>query len=81
MLGGYVALGAIGGGLGGVLGGWVATLGYLAAFVVAGGLVSIGAVLVLSLEAISPSDPVGASSASRATESAESDATPPDTTR
>ncbi|PCR89739.1 MFS transporter [Natrinema ejinorense] len=81
MLGGYVALGAVGGGLGGVLGGWVATLGYLAAFVVAGGLVSIGALLVLSLEAISPSDPVGSPSASRATESVESDAAPPDTTR
>ncbi|WP_254763261.1 MFS transporter [Natrinema marinum] len=56
VLGAYVALGAVGGGLGGVLGGWVATFGYAAAFAVAGGLVLAGAVLVASLESISSGD-------------------------
>ncbi|WP_226005593.1 MFS transporter [Natrinema salinisoli] len=51
ILGAYVALGAIGGGLGGVLGGWAATVNYFTAFAVAGGLVLVGAGLVVSLEA------------------------------
>jgi len=53
VLGAYVALGALGGALGGVLGGWTATLGYTVAFGVAGGLVLLGAALVVSLEALS----------------------------
>jgi MFS family permease len=56
VLGAYVALGALGGALGGVLGGWAATLGYAVAFGVAGGLVIIGAALVVSLEALSGGD-------------------------
>lgn len=58
ILGAYVALGAVGGALGGVLGGWVATVGYLAAFAVSGGLVLVGAVLVVSLETLSRGDRV-----------------------
>ncbi|WP_226481332.1 MFS transporter [Natrinema amylolyticum] len=52
ILGAYVALGAIGGGLGGILGGWAASVGYLVAFAVSGGLVLVGAGLVVSLEAL-----------------------------
>lgn len=37
ILGIHAALGAIAGGIGGILGGWVATAGYLGAFSVAGG--------------------------------------------
>ena len=53
ILGAYVALGAVGGGLGGVLGGWAATVSYLVAFAFAGGLVLVGAILVGSLEGLS----------------------------
>jgi MFS family permease len=52
-LGLHTALAAIAGGVGGVLGGWVATAGYLVAFAVAGGFVLAGAVLVASLTALS----------------------------
>jgi MFS family permease len=66
VLGVYTALGAVAGGIGGVLGGWTASFGYLTAFGVAGGLVFVGAVVVLSLHALSggeratqePSQPV-----------------------
>ncbi|ELY75177.1 major facilitator superfamily protein [Natrinema pallidum DSM 3751] len=68
ILGAYVALGAVGGGLGGVLGGWAATAGYFVAFAVSGALVLVGAGLVVSLEALSrddrvatPSEPAAAS--------------------
>jgi MFS family permease len=53
VLGVYTALGAVAGGIGGVLGGWVAGFGYLVAFGVAGGFVLVGALLVLSLHALS----------------------------
>jgi len=53
VLGVHTALAAVAGGLGGVLGGWVATFGYLIAFGLAGGLVVLGALLVVSLRAIS----------------------------
>lgn len=53
VLGVHTALGALAGGVGGVLGGWTAAFGYLIAFGLAGGLVLVGAVLVLSLRAIS----------------------------
>jgi MFS family permease len=56
VLGAYTALGAVAGGVGGVLGGWVATVGYLAAFGVAGGLVLVGAAVVLSLRTLSGGD-------------------------
>jgi MFS family permease len=52
-LGLYTALGAVAGGVGGVLGGWLAAAGYRVAFGVAGGLVLLGAFLVLSLQAVS----------------------------
>jgi len=52
MLGAYTALGAVAGGIGGVLGGWLATFGPLVAFGVAGALVGLGAVLVLSVRAL-----------------------------
>ena len=53
VLGAHTALGAVAGGIGGVLGGWAASFGYLVAFGVAGGLVLVGATLVLSLRALS----------------------------
>ncbi|WP_458188415.1 MFS transporter [Haladaptatus sp. NG-WS-4] len=56
VLGIHTALGAVAGGVGGILGGWMATFGYLVAFGVAGGLVLLGAALVLSLRAISGDD-------------------------
>ena len=68
VLGVHTALGAVAGGVGGILGGWAATFGYLVAFGVAGGLVLVGAVLVLSLRTLSggeraaqsPAEPVAA---------------------
>ncbi|ELZ22250.1 major facilitator superfamily protein [Halosimplex carlsbadense 2-9-1] len=53
VLGVHTALGAVAGGVGGVLGGWAASLGYLTAFAVAGALVLAGSGLVLSLRALS----------------------------
>jgi MFS family permease len=53
VLGLHTALGAVAGGIGGVLGGWLAALGYLVAFGVAGVLVLVGAALVLSLRILS----------------------------
>jgi MFS family permease len=53
VLGTHTALSAVAGGIGGVLGGWVATFGYGVAFGVAGGLVLVAAALVLSLRALS----------------------------
>lgn len=66
ILGVYAALGAIAGGIGGVLGGWIATFGYLTAFGVAGGFVVLGALIVVSIQITSignrvnenPSNPV-----------------------
>lgn len=49
-LGSYVAIGALAGGLGSIVGGFLATIGFLLAFVVAGGLVILGGVLVGTLE-------------------------------
>ncbi|QSG14076.1 MFS transporter [Halapricum desulfuricans] len=49
ILGIHAALGAVAGGVGGILGGWAATIGYLAAFAIAGALVLLGASLVLTL--------------------------------
>jgi len=51
-LGLYTAIGAVAGGVGGLLGGWLATAGYLLAFGVAGGLVLLGAGVTLSLRAL-----------------------------
>ncbi|MXR50259.1 MFS transporter [Halovenus sp. WSH3] len=48
-LGAYSALVAVGGGLGGLLGGWLAAFGYLVAFGVAGGLIGSAAALVVVL--------------------------------
>lgn len=67
ILGIHTALSAVAGGVGGVLGGWVATFGYLTAFGVAGALVLLGAMLVASLHALSgneratdrPANPAG----------------------
>ncbi|WP_435333932.1 MFS transporter [Haloarchaeobius sp. TZWWS8] len=67
VLGLHTALGAVAGGIGGVLGGWAATFGYVTAFGVAGGLVVLGALLVATLRALSggeraravPAEPVG----------------------
>lgn len=52
-LGVHTALAAVAGGIGGVLGGWIASFGYLVAFGVAGALVVIGAGLVATLTALS----------------------------
>lgn len=57
ILGIHAALGAVAGGVGGVLGGWVATVGYFAAFAVASVLVLLGAGLVLSLRIVSGDSP------------------------
>jgi MFS family permease len=60
-LGVYTAIIAVAGGVGGLLGGWVATIGYLAAFDTAGGLVGVGAILVAPIRVLSgPSPPVTA---------------------
>ncbi len=48
-LGVYGALTAVGGGVGGLLGGALASLGYVTAFAVAGALVGVGAVVVFGL--------------------------------
>ena len=53
VLGVHTALGAVAGGVGGILGGWAASFGYLTAFAVAGGLVLLGAILVLVLGGVS----------------------------
>ncbi|SEO68975.1 Predicted arabinose efflux permease, MFS family [Halogranum amylolyticum] len=53
VLGVHTALSAVAGGVGGVLGGWVAGFGYLTAFGVAGGLVVLASVLVFSLRTLS----------------------------
>jgi MFS family permease len=53
VLGVHTALGAVAGGIGGVLGGWAASFGYVVAFGVAGGLVVVGSILVLSLRVLS----------------------------
>lgn len=55
-LGVYTALGAVASGIGGVLGGWIATVGYLSAFTVAGGLVVLGAGLVFSIPTLPTGD-------------------------
>jgi MFS family permease len=56
VLGVHTALAAVAGGLGGVLGGWAATFGYPVAFGLAGGLVLLGALLVVTLRTISGGD-------------------------
>lgn len=48
-LGTYAALGALAGGIGSLLGGWVATRSYAGAFALAGGLIVAGAALVWTL--------------------------------
>jgi MFS family permease len=48
-LGVYAALAALAGGIGSLLGGWLATAGYLIAFGAAGGLVVVGAAIVFGL--------------------------------
>jgi MFS family permease len=55
-LGVYTALSAVGGGIGGVLGGWLASRGYLLAFAVAGALVVVSAGIVFLLRSLSPGD-------------------------
>lgn len=52
VLGVHTALGAVAGGAGGILGGWAATFGYTVAFGLAGGLVLVGAGLVLALRVV-----------------------------
>ncbi|KKF39957.1 MFS transporter, partial [Halorubrum saccharovorum] len=48
-LGAYGALVAIGGGLGGIVGGWLASFGYSITFAAAGGTVVVGAGIVAAL--------------------------------
>ncbi len=48
-LGMYASLGALAGGIGSLLGGWVGSISYVAAFLLAGGLIAVGAGLVLTL--------------------------------
>lgn len=52
-LGVHTAITAVAGGVGGILGGWVASFGYLVAFGAAGGLVFLGAALVGSVQVLS----------------------------
>lgn len=54
-LGAYVAIGAMAGGVGSVLGGWLARFGYPLAFGVAGGLVILGAAVVATIRSPHPS--------------------------
>lgn len=56
-LGVYTALAAVAGGIGGLLGGWLAGVDYLLAYAVAGGLVVLGGLLVLSLRVVSGDAP------------------------
>jgi MFS family permease len=76
VLGVHTALGAVAGGVGGVLGGWAATFGYLVAFGVAGGLVLAGAALVLSLRTLSGGDRAAQSPAEPVAATAEGAAVP-----
>ncbi|WP_430504346.1 MFS transporter [Haloparvum sp. PAK95] len=77
VLGAYTALTAVAGGVGGVLGGWLASFGYRVAFAVAGGFVVAGAGLVVALRSISgperaprePADTTGSESESSTAES------------
>jgi MFS family permease len=55
ILGVYTALGAVAGGIGGVLGGWLATVGAVFAYGVAGALVVVGAGVVFVLRVLSTS--------------------------
>lgn len=50
VLGIYTALSALAGGIGSILGGWLASKGYMIAFGVAGGLVFAGAILVITIK-------------------------------
>ncbi|WP_153952260.1 MFS transporter [Halosegnis longus] len=52
-LGIYTALGAVGGGVGSALGGWVATAGYGVAFALAGGLLLASGLFVATLRGLS----------------------------
>lgn len=52
-LGAYTAVAAVAGGVGAVLGGLLAAVGYVEAFAVAGGLVGLGAALVLAVGRLS----------------------------
>lgn len=52
-LGVYTALAALAGGVGGLLGGWVAGIDYRLGFGIAGGLVVLGGLLVFSLTVVS----------------------------
>ena len=54
LLGIYTALSAVGGGIGGVLGGGLASFGYTLAFAVAGALVLLSAVVVFTIQSLSP---------------------------
>jgi len=65
LLGVHTALGAVAGGVGSVLGGWAASLGYDVAFALAGGLVLVGALLVFSLGQLSGSGSDGAASSNQ----------------
>ncbi|GAB7089909.1 hypothetical protein JCM18237_01800 [Halorubrum luteum] len=56
-LGMYGALVAVGGGVGGLLGGWLSTFGYTVVFAVAGGIVVAGAGIVALLARRLPDDP------------------------
>lgn len=53
-LGVYTALSSVAGGVGSVLGGWLAGTGYPLAFGVAGGLVAVGAAVVLVVRRLAP---------------------------
>lgn len=53
LLGVHTALAAVAGGVGSILGGWLASLGYLLAFATAGGLVVAGALFVATLLVLS----------------------------
>lgn len=53
VLGAYISLGAVAGGVGGILGGWAARFGFLIAFGVAGGFVVLGALIVVLIRVLS----------------------------
>jgi hypothetical protein len=62
-LGVYAALSALAGGAGSVLGGWLAGLGYLLGFGVAGGLVAVAGGVVLAVRRRSRPPATGADAA------------------
>ncbi|UPV99762.1 MFS transporter [Halorussus gelatinilyticus] len=72
-LGVHAALVAASGGIGGLLGGWTADFGYHVAFAVAGGLVALGAAVVVAIRGLSTPGDSGSGTDASAAQSSESE--------